>query len=109
MHDIDDVLPTPTRRGFIICATGAGFAMAFALPQPGLAADTTAGAGTATPFEPTIWYELDRDGIVTVNIIRAEMGQHVGTALARRRRCHAWEAAPCTSAAAILMAWRMRT
>ena len=35
------------------------------------------------PFEPTIWYGIDRDGIVTVNIIRAEMGQHVGTALAR--------------------------
>ena len=34
-------------------------------------------------FEPTIWYRIDRDGIVTVNIIRAEMGQHVGTALAR--------------------------
>jgi CO/xanthine dehydrogenase Mo-binding subunit len=35
------------------------------------------------PFEPTIWYSLDRDGIVTVNIIRAEMGQHIGTAIAR--------------------------
>jgi CO/xanthine dehydrogenase Mo-binding subunit len=57
--------------------------MAFAVPQPGLAADTAAGAGAATPFEPTIWYEIDRDGMVTVNIIRAEMGQHVGTALAR--------------------------
>ena len=34
-------------------------------------------------FEPTIWYRIDRDGIVTVNIIRAEMGQHIGTALAR--------------------------
>src|SRR5262245_19787485 len=35
------------------------------------------------PFEPTIWYSLDRSGIVTVNIIRAEMGQHIGTAIAR--------------------------
>ena len=34
-------------------------------------------------FEPTIWYSIDRNGAVTVNIIRAEMGQHVGTALAR--------------------------
>jgi isoquinoline 1-oxidoreductase beta subunit len=34
-------------------------------------------------FEPTIWYGIDRVGAVTVNIIRAEMGQHVGTALAR--------------------------
>jgi CO/xanthine dehydrogenase Mo-binding subunit len=46
------------------------------------------GQGTAresgpNPFEPTIWYSLDRDGIVTVNIVRAEMGQHIGTAIAR--------------------------
>ncbi|MGB6764576.1 molybdopterin cofactor-binding domain-containing protein [Mycobacterium sp.] len=34
-------------------------------------------------FEPTIWCGIDRVGAVTVNIIRAEMGQHVGTALAR--------------------------
>jgi CO/xanthine dehydrogenase Mo-binding subunit len=34
-------------------------------------------------FEPTIWYGIDRSGAVTVNVIRAEMGQHVGTALAR--------------------------
>jgi isoquinoline 1-oxidoreductase beta subunit len=32
---------------------------------------------------PTIWYSIGRDGRITVNIIRAEMGQHVGTALAR--------------------------
>src|SRR5262249_61911639 len=35
------------------------------------------------PFKPTIWYSVDRDGIVTVNITRAEMGQHIGTAIAR--------------------------
>jgi CO/xanthine dehydrogenase Mo-binding subunit len=34
-------------------------------------------------LEPTIWYAIGRDGTVTINIIRAEMGQHVGTALAR--------------------------
>jgi isoquinoline 1-oxidoreductase beta subunit len=34
-------------------------------------------------FEPTMWYQIDTAGIVTVNVIRAEMGQHVGTALAR--------------------------
>ena len=34
-------------------------------------------------FDPTIWYSIDRDGLITVNIIRAEMGQHIGTALAR--------------------------
>jgi CO/xanthine dehydrogenase Mo-binding subunit len=62
-----------TRRGFLITATSAGFSMAFAQASP------TAAAA----FEPTLWYDIDRDGLVTVNVIRAEMGQHVGTALAR--------------------------
>ena len=43
----------------------------------------SSAAPAQSAFEPTIWYSMDRDGIVTVNIIRAEMGQHVGTALAR--------------------------
>ena len=35
-------------------------------------------------FEPTIWYSASiATAWMTVNIIRAEMGQHVGTALAR--------------------------
>ena len=42
-------------------------------------ADATAPA----IFEPTIWYSIDSNGAVTVSITRAEMGQHVGTALAR--------------------------
>jgi CO/xanthine dehydrogenase Mo-binding subunit len=67
-----------TRRGFLITATSAGFAMTFAPLSRGNAAPAA-----GTEFEPTIWYSIDRDGMVTVNIIRAEMGQHVGTALAR--------------------------
>ena len=72
-------LPMPTRRGFLISATSAGFAMTLTLPVS--SADSP--SANAALFQPTIWYEIDRDGIVTVNIIRAEMGQHVGTALAR--------------------------
>lgn len=92
MHDASRDKPAFTRRGFLISATSAGFAMAFIRPEFLLAADGAAtDAGTPiepapiepTPFEPTIWYDIDREGIVTVNIIRAEMGQHVGTALAR--------------------------
>ena len=70
-----------SRRAFLIGATGAGFTLAFARPGAVFADPATAIADNV--FEPTIWYQIDRDGIVTVNIIRAEMGQHVGTALAR--------------------------
>ena len=32
-------------------------------------------AGAPAGFEPTIWYSIGRDGAITVNIIRAELGQ----------------------------------
>jgi isoquinoline 1-oxidoreductase subunit beta len=65
-----------TRRNFLVGVAGAGLAFGFA--------GTARTAGVLTnAFDPTIWYSIDRDGVVTVNIIRAEMGQHVGTALAR--------------------------
>ncbi len=66
-----------TRRGFLIAAAGSG--VAFGFTRAGLAQ----GAGPSGMFEPTIWYDIDTDGIITVNIIRAEMGQHVGTGIAR--------------------------
>src|SRR5437016_3462244 len=69
----------PARRGFLITVMGAGVMLGYARNS---AADPLA-ATAAELFEPTIWYGIDRSGIVTVNIIRAEMGQHVGTSLAR--------------------------
>jgi isoquinoline 1-oxidoreductase beta subunit len=71
---VEEALPL-SRRDFLISMAGAAVAFGFA---------GTGAVAAATPaFDPTIWYSIDRDGIVTVNIIRAEMGQHVGTALAR--------------------------
>lgn len=64
-----------SRRTFLIGLAGAAMTFGFASRE-----------GTAeelTPFEPTIWYSLGPDGIVSVNITRAEMGQHIGTAIAR--------------------------
>ena len=67
-----------SRRGFLIGMSGAAAAFGFA------STGALAGAESAPDaFEPTIWYSIDGNGIVTVNIIRAEMGQHVGTALGR--------------------------
>ncbi len=77
----------PSRRGFLITMIGAGVMLGYA--RSGCAtAELLAKEGKAplSPnelFEPTIWYGIDTNGLVTVNIIRAEMGQHVGTALAR--------------------------
>ncbi|MDO9433124.1 MAG: molybdopterin-dependent oxidoreductase [Phenylobacterium sp.] len=63
-----------SRRGFMITVAAAGAMMGFAAP---------AGAAPPDGYEPTIWYRIGRDGVITVNVIRAEMGQHVGTAIAR--------------------------
>jgi isoquinoline 1-oxidoreductase beta subunit len=86
--DYRDGTSLPSRRGFLIAMMGTGAVLGFA--RSGLAAfelpSAAAGEDEANPaelFEPTIWYGIDRSGVVTVNIIRAEMGQHVGTALAR--------------------------
>jgi isoquinoline 1-oxidoreductase subunit beta len=73
-------VPSISRRNFMIGMACAGVAFRFA-PTETLAEASPASAGSA--FEPSIWYSIDLDGIVTVNVVRAEMGQHVGTALAR--------------------------
>ncbi|OHB26213.1 MAG: aldehyde dehydrogenase [Phenylobacterium sp. RIFCSPHIGHO2_01_FULL_69_31] len=67
------ILPDASRRGFLVTVSATG--ALFALGQR--------AAQAADGFAPTIWYGIDHDGVVTVHIIRAEMGQHVGTAIAR--------------------------
>ncbi|WP_371156910.1 molybdopterin cofactor-binding domain-containing protein [Jannaschia sp. 2305UL9-9] len=76
-----------TRRGFLVSMTATG--VAFGFPQASDAAmnpevpDGTPITPNGQAFEPSIWYWIDADNRVNVNIIRAEMGQHVGTAIAR--------------------------
>ncbi|MCX8227482.1 MAG: molybdopterin-dependent oxidoreductase, partial [Sulfitobacter sp.] len=76
-----------SRRGFLVSMTAAG--VAFGFPRASVAAMNPAAAdgvpvsATGDTFEPTLWYWIDTEGKVNVNIIRAEMGQHVGTAIAR--------------------------
>lgn len=75
-----------TRRGFLVAMSAAG--AAFGFPSVSDAAARFAASADATPpsgqvFEPSLWYAIDGTGRVNVNITRAEMGQHIGTALAR--------------------------
>jgi isoquinoline 1-oxidoreductase subunit beta len=76
----------PSRRSFLIAMIESGVVLGYAgsalatIEFP-LAAERVTAAGKL--FEPTIWYAIGRDGEVTIKIIRAEMGQHIGTALAR--------------------------
>jgi len=72
---------TLSRRGFLMTAASTGFVFGFA--RPSNAAQTYPSAVPGGMFEPTIWCAIGPDGTINVNIIRAEMGQHIGTALAR--------------------------
>lgn len=70
-----------SRRGFLIASAGSGLVLAFARNATG--ENNPAQAARDGQFEPTIWYAISPEGVVTVHITQAEMGQHVGTALAR--------------------------
>jgi isoquinoline 1-oxidoreductase beta subunit len=74
-----------SRRQFLIATVGSSLLMAFA-PAVQAMDVVTGGAGTRLAgklFSPTVWFEIDTQGNVLVNVAKAEMGQHVGTALAR--------------------------
>ncbi|WP_407496936.1 molybdopterin cofactor-binding domain-containing protein [Pseudooceanicola sp. MF1-13] len=68
-----------SRRAFLV-TTGAAAAvtMGYGLVAPGQAV-----AGADALVSPSIFYDLHGDGRVVVHIAKAEMGQHVGTALAQ--------------------------
>jgi isoquinoline 1-oxidoreductase beta subunit len=76
-----------TRRGFLISMTAVG--VSFGFPRHLLAAmDPSSPDGKVLPsegdiYEPSLWYSIDQAGKIKVNIMRSEMGQHVGTAIAR--------------------------
>ncbi len=71
------------RRGFIasVLATGAvGFGWGV---MPGTGRSGSALAAANASFSPVNLIEIGADGIVTVNVTKSEMGQHVGTAFAQ--------------------------
>ncbi|MFK8052835.1 MAG: molybdopterin cofactor-binding domain-containing protein [Woeseiaceae bacterium] len=72
------------RRNFLAGSIGTSLVMGFgALVPAGCAREEIAKEVANRTFSPNIWFEMASDGATKINIIRAEMGQHVGTALAR--------------------------
>lgn len=75
------------RRTFLANSAGIGLVMGVGAVLPGcskedVAADI-ASTGASTSFSPSMWFDIDGNGKVMMHIPKAEMGQHVGTALAR--------------------------
>ena len=76
-----------SRRQFVVGAAGSslvlGLGSALSGCQPDQAASDLVSQGGSASFSPVMWFEIDADGAIKMNIVRAEMGQHVGTALAQ--------------------------
>ena len=70
-----------SRRGFMIGSVGASVAMA--MVPAALLGGCAEEILNTQPFEPTVWYSIDPSGAISVKVTKAEMGQHVGTSLAR--------------------------
>ncbi|MDA8739287.1 molybdopterin-dependent oxidoreductase [Luminiphilus sp.] len=76
-----------SRRSFIAGIAGSSLMMGMGSLVSGCsseqASDALAAGDLSTVFSPNIWFEINGAGEVLINIVRAEMGQHVGTSLAQ--------------------------
>jgi isoquinoline 1-oxidoreductase beta subunit len=70
-------IPDLRRRSFLIGGTAAGLACGYVAVE-GISIALAAGS-----FGPTAWYTIGPDGKVTVMVGKAEMGQHVSSAMAQ--------------------------
>jgi len=68
------------RRSFVIGASAAGLAFGYAAVH---GVTGLSDALAANSFGPTTWYSIAPDGKVTVMVGKAEMGQHVASAMAQ--------------------------
>lgn len=80
--------PELSRRSFLVGSAGTGLLMGFGAVLPGCSPEDSATESAVTQlekqlFSPTVWFEMSETGATKINIAKAEMGQHVGTALAR--------------------------
>ncbi|MBN9487769.1 MAG: xanthine dehydrogenase family protein molybdopterin-binding subunit [Alphaproteobacteria bacterium] len=68
------------RRSFVIGASAAGLAFGYAAVH---GVTGLSDALAANSFGPTAWYSIAPDGKITVMVGKAEMGQHVSSAMAQ--------------------------
>jgi CO/xanthine dehydrogenase Mo-binding subunit len=70
-----------SRRSFLVGSAAAGLALGYSA-LPGLlgADEAFAAAGN---FDPSVWYSIAPDGIVTVTSGKADMGQHIASTMAQ--------------------------
>ncbi len=68
-----------SRRSLFVGIGAAGLVCGFG----GISGARAASAAAASAYDPTIWYQVGTDGVVTVNVGKADMGQHVASTMAQ--------------------------
>lgn len=75
----DQRAPTDlSRRSFLVGSAASGLVLGYAAMS-----GEAALAATSGNFEPTVWYAVAPDGIVTVTCGKADMGQHIASTMAQ--------------------------
>lgn len=70
-----------SRRSFLVGSAAAGLVLGYSA-VPGLLGADRALAAPAS-FDPSAWYSIAPDGIVTVTCGKADMGQHIASTMAQ--------------------------
>ncbi|QWG18319.1 molybdopterin-dependent oxidoreductase [Bradyrhizobium sediminis] len=70
-----------SRRSFLVGSAAAGLALGYSAVPGLLGADRALAA--AGNFDPSVWYSIAPDGLVTVTCGKADMGQHIASTMAQ--------------------------
>src|SRR6202167_427252 len=70
-----------SRRSFLVGTAAAGLALGYSAVPGFMGADQAFAA--ASNFDPSVWYSIAPDGIVTVTSGKADMGQHIASTMAQ--------------------------
>jgi isoquinoline 1-oxidoreductase subunit beta len=74
-----------TRREFLIrsSVTGVGAMLGIGFGPALIGTEAAHGAESTQAFTPSIWFTITPDGKTTIHVVKAELGQHIGTAFAQ--------------------------
>src|SRR3982075_4541181 len=70
-----------SRRSFLVGSAAAGLALGYS-SVPGLVGADQAFAAAGN-FDPSVWYSIAPDGLVTITCGKADMGQHIASTMAQ--------------------------
>jgi len=77
---INSAIPL-SRRHFLIGTAATGLVLGYAASSDLLGLDQAVAA--PAKFDPSVWYSIGEDGLVTVTVGKADMGQHVASTMAQ--------------------------